>query len=170
MVRIETYKDMVHVHQLMTMLFKSSSVAISNIARFIERSIYLRDQQLLENGVGSSDQEGTAAMATRSASLLHKVSTRDPTTRLDLNQKKMKLKKTGLQGVEEEEQPMQSGQDNYIPAFLRPGMITNKSNQDGVEWVMIEQNGLEYPGDEGWPIGVLIRSWPSQNVKQEKEE
>ncbi|GJJ72995.1 hypothetical protein EMPS_05353 [Entomortierella parvispora] len=172
LVRIETYKDMVHVHQLMTLLFKSSRVAISNIARFIERSIYLRDQQLLENDTGSLDQEGRTPTAMRSSSLLHKVSTRDSSTRLDLNQKKMmkRLKKTGLQGVEEEQSATQNGQGSYIPAFLRAGMITNKSMQDGVEWVMVEQNGLEYPGDEGWPIGVLIRSWPSPNVKHEKEE
>ncbi|KAG0043641.1 hypothetical protein BGZ83_011190 [Gryganskiella cystojenkinii] len=31
---------------------------------------------------------------------------------------------------------------------------------DGVEWVMIEQNGKEIPGDEGWPLNILSKVWP----------
>ena len=32
--------------------------------------------------------------------------------------------------------------------------------EDGVEWLMIEQNGKEIPGDEGWPLNILAKVWP----------
>ncbi|KAG0055594.1 hypothetical protein BGZ83_008028 [Gryganskiella cystojenkinii] len=173
--RIETYKDMVHVHQLMSLLFESSRVATANIARFIERSIHLRDQQEIDRKSvgGNMDTAATTTNgATRSASVLNKVSTRDPTTRLDLNQKKMmkRMKKSSLLGKGAQEVEGPTGSSDYVPAFLRPGMIFNKSSQDGVEWVMVEMNGKEYPGDEGWPMGVLIRSWPSAQEPGDMKE
>ncbi|KAF9327391.1 hypothetical protein BG006_009278, partial [Podila minutissima] len=83
--RIEVYRDMVHVHHVMT-IFPDAHVATANLARFVARSKHLRDQQELmgvslwdadaeaereqrENS-GSSGKE-RQAMKAQATSLLH---------------------------------------------------------------------------------------------------
>lgn len=97
-VRIELYKDMVHVHQVFAML-NSGRVATKNLARFIHRSAHARDQE--SNPSLQQQQEESAAV-----------------------------------------------------------VKAEKSAADGVEWVMIDQNGKETVGDEGWPLDILAKVWP----------
>ncbi|KAF9433601.1 hypothetical protein BGZ76_009232 [Entomortierella beljakovae] len=51
----------------------------------------------------------------------------------------------------------------YIQGLYK-GMAKEKS-ADGVEWVMVDQNGKEKSGDEGWPMDVLMDTWPSNHVR-----
>ncbi|KAF9584286.1 hypothetical protein BGW38_006966 [Lunasporangiospora selenospora] len=128
-IRIELYKDMVHVHQILQLLFNSSRVAIRNMARFIERCEYVRDEK---------ERRQQQRDARSSAALLRKVSTRDgPQEQRDLEK------------------------EEYVPAFMRIGMVTETSLDDGVEWVVVEQNGKESAEEDGWPMAALKRSLPT---------
>ncbi|KAF9112090.1 hypothetical protein BGX27_004008 [Mortierella sp. AM989] len=44
-------------------------------------------------------------------------------------------------------------------------MVKDKA-ADGVEWVMVDQNGKEEAKDEGWPMSVLIETWPPNYVRE----
>ncbi|KAG0028718.1 hypothetical protein BGZ81_004484 [Podila clonocystis] len=60
-----------------------------------------------------------------------------------------------------------------VPAFIQTNMVSDRSTEDGVEWVLVEQNGKEMAGDEGWPISALIRSWltrVSGDLRESKED
>ncbi|KAF8946917.1 hypothetical protein BGZ47_010981 [Haplosporangium gracile] len=149
--RIEIYKDMVHVHQVLPILFKSARIAIDNLARFIERSRYIRDDQ-----ERSSVSKASPVSPTRTfAAVLRKVPVRES---------------PGKQGEEEGEEAKNTNVV-IVPAFMQPTMARGKSAEDGVEWVVVEQNGRETVGDEGTAIGILINSWPlrqqQQNLKEE---
>ncbi|KAF9186196.1 hypothetical protein BGZ51_002205 [Haplosporangium sp. Z 767] len=136
--RIENYKDMVHVHQVLYSLFRSSRIAVKNLARFIERSKYLRDER-----------EQKCGTVIESRSVLRKVSVRDRQARTE------KKDKNGVDG-----DMTGHTETEYVPAFMQSSMVKKKAAADGVEWVMVEQDGREYAGDDGVPIDVLIRSWP----------
>ncbi|KAF9328430.1 hypothetical protein BGZ91_001008 [Linnemannia elongata] len=141
--RIEIYKDMVHVHQALPLLFKSARIAIDNLARFIERSRYIRDEH-----------ERISVTPSRSfAAVLRKVPVRE--SHAD-------------QGGEEEE-VAKVAKVKAVPAFMLPTMARGKSAEDGVEWVVVEQNGRETAGDEGTAINILINAWPlrTQHAKEE---
>ncbi|KAF9292085.1 hypothetical protein BGZ68_000072 [Mortierella alpina] len=143
MMRIEHYKDMVHVHQVLYNLFESSRIATKNMARFVQRSERLRDAQ-----------ENKTTKASRSfASALRKIPVRDQTENAKNGSK------TSTTGDEAE----------TSPEILYPLMVTEKSGEDKVEWVMVEQNGREYPGDEGIPLDVLINSWPVRGPASHEE-
>ncbi|KAF9355897.1 hypothetical protein BGX34_010194 [Mortierella sp. NVP85] len=45
LVRVEQYKDMVHVHQIFYLFFESSRIASKNLARFVERSLHHRSEE-----------------------------------------------------------------------------------------------------------------------------
>ncbi|KAF9385223.1 hypothetical protein CPB97_005001 [Podila verticillata] len=57
--RIEVYKDMVHVHHVMS-VFSDAHVATANVARFIARSKHLQEQQH-QRGVGIWDADAEDA-------------------------------------------------------------------------------------------------------------
>ncbi|KAF9958395.1 hypothetical protein BGZ70_009218 [Mortierella alpina] len=144
MMRIENYKDMVHVHQLLSLLFESSRIATKNLARFIQRSERLRDAQ---------DSE-TPKPSRSFASVLRKVPMRDQT-------ENGKNGNTKTSATADEQQTS--------PEVLYPQMVTEKFAEDKVEWVMVEQNGLEYSGDEGSALDVLISSWPVRGPSSHEE-
>lgn len=134
---------MVHVHQALPLLFKSARIAIDNLARFIERSRYIRDEH-----------ERISVTPSRSfAAVLRKVPVRE--SHAD-------------QGGEEEE-VAKVAKVKAVPAFMQPTMARGKSAEDGVEWVVVEQNGRETAGDEGTAINILINAWPlrTQHAKEE---
>ncbi|KAG9324739.1 hypothetical protein KVV02_002517 [Mortierella alpina] len=141
MLRIENYKDMVHVHQLLSLLFESSRVATKNMARFIQRSERLRDAQ----------DNKTSKVSRSFASALRKVPVRDQT-------------ENGKNGGTKSSDEGQSS-----PEVLYPLMVTEKSAEDKVEWVMVEQDGREYSGDEGIAFDVLINSWPVRGPASHEE-
>ncbi|KAG0351187.1 hypothetical protein BG005_009331 [Podila minutissima] len=138
--RIEIYQDMVHVHQLLSILFTSSHIATRNLARFVERSRYLRDEREREQADAAARAN---AVRESYASVLRKVSNKKD---------------------EKPEEP------KVVPAFMQTNMVSDRSPEDGVEWVLVEQNGKEMAGDEGLPISALIRSWPSRVSGDLKEE
>ncbi|KAF9572248.1 hypothetical protein EC968_010114 [Mortierella alpina] len=144
MVRIENYKDMVHVHQLLYLLFTSSRVATKNMARFIQRSERLRDEQ----------DNKTEKPSRSFASVLRKIPVRDQT-------------ENGKNGGTKESATGDEAQN--LPEVLYPLMVTEKSGEDKVEWVMVEQNGREYAGDEGVALDVLINSWPVRGPASPEE-
>ncbi|KAF9149540.1 hypothetical protein BG015_008663 [Linnemannia schmuckeri] len=149
--RIEIYKDMVHVHQFLPILFKSARIAIGNLARFIERSRYIRDEQERSSASRASPVSPTRTFA----AVLRKVPVRDSADN---------------QGEEEGEVARDTNVE-VVPAFMQPTMARGKSAEDGVEWVVVDQNGCETAGDEGTAISILINSWPlrqqQQNLKEE---
>ncbi|KAF9145394.1 hypothetical protein BG015_011908 [Linnemannia schmuckeri] len=102
LVRLETYKDQVHVHQVFSIL-EAAKTGLKNLARFIERSRLIRDA---EEGIISQKE---------------------------------------FQEVERR--------------YLGLGLIKDKS-VDNVEWVVVEANGKESAKDEGWPMTVLSKVWP----------
>lgn len=119
---------MVHVHQLLSVLFTSSRIATRNLARFVERSRYIRDER---------EREPESY-----ASVLRRESTRDA----------------------------KKSEPKVVPTFMTTNMVSERSREDGVEWVLVEQNGKEMAGDEGWPLSVLIRSWPTHVGDGQREE
>lgn len=131
---------MVHVHQLLSILFTSSHIATRNLARFVERSRYLRDEREREQADAAARAN---AVRESYASVLRKVSNKKD---------------------EKPEEP------KVVPAFMQTNMVSDRSPEDGVEWVLVEQNGKEMAGDEGLPISALIRSWPSRVSGDLKEE
>ena len=143
MMRIENYKDMVHVHQMLYLLFESSRIATKNMARFIQRSERLRDEQ-----------EQKAAKPSRSfASVLRKIPVRDRSAN---GKNGTKTSTTGDEG-------------QHSPEITLPLMVTEKSAEDKVEWVMVEQDGREYAGDEGTALDVLINAWPVRGPASHEE-
>ncbi|KAG0031780.1 hypothetical protein BGZ81_000550, partial [Podila clonocystis] len=138
--RIEIYQDMVHVHQLLSILFTSSRIATRNLARFVERSRYVRDKREREQAEAAARAN---AVRESYASVLRKVS------------------------IKKDDKPQAS---NVLPAFMRTNMVSDRSPKDGVEWVLVEQNGKEMAGDEGCPISELIKSWPTRVSGDLKEE
>ncbi|KAF9997578.1 hypothetical protein BGZ80_010417 [Entomortierella chlamydospora] len=104
LIRIEVYKDMVHVHHVLSRL-KLSRIATRNISRFIERSKHFRD---VEEGAVPKDE---------------------------------------------------------YRQFDYKDMVKARA-ADGVEWVMVDQDGMEEAKDEGWPMNVLIKSWPPSYIPE----
>ncbi|KAG0210238.1 hypothetical protein BGX33_005019 [Mortierella sp. NVP41] len=100
LVRLETYKDMVHVHQVFSVL-EAARTGLKNLARFVERSRLLRD---VEEGL--------------------------------LSQKEF---------------------DEIENRY--PNLVKDKS-ADNVEWVVVEADGKEMAKDEGWPMTILAKVWP----------
>ncbi|KAF9101006.1 hypothetical protein BGX29_006082 [Mortierella sp. GBA35] len=148
--RIEIYKDMVHVHHVLPLLFKSSRIAIDNLARFIERSRYLRDE--------------------KEHSVLMKASPVSPTRSFAAVLRKVPVHEDEKSGDEKKKDQAEGGDPKVVvvPAFMQPSMVRGKSAQDGVEWVLVEQNGRETAGDEGSAISILMQSWPlrQRNLKE----
>ncbi|KAG0004814.1 hypothetical protein BGZ79_008059 [Entomortierella chlamydospora] len=143
--RIEVYKDMVHVHQALSLIFRSANIAIQNLARFIERSEYLRDEQEREMSAKTvmtdQDQNGDHVSGRRTYAAM--------------------LRKTPVRS--DSKPDVTIGDDAYVPAFKLPTMVRDKDSFDGVEWVVVEQNGREYASDEGVPVQSLKYAWPSHN-------
>ncbi|KAG0295741.1 hypothetical protein BGZ96_011089 [Linnemannia gamsii] len=106
LVRLETYKDQVHVHQVFSIL-EAAKTGLRNLARFIERSRLHRDA---EEGIISQKE-------------------------------------------------LQEAESRYL--WL--GLVKNKA-VDNVEWVVVEPNGRESAKDEGWPMTVLSKVWPSNEL------
>lgn len=48
---------------------------------------------------------------------------------------------------------LQEAESRYL------GLVKNKA-VDNVEWVVVEPNGKESAKDEGWPMTVLSKVWP----------
>ncbi|KAF9909079.1 hypothetical protein EC991_009140 [Linnemannia zychae] len=161
--RIEIYKDMVHVHQVLPLLFKSARIAINNLARFIERSRYIRDEQ--ERSPATSP---TGAAHSKSSSPL-KASPVTPTLTFAAVLRKPAVPVSNDNGEKKNgKEEAGNGTNGVVPAFMQPTMARGKSAEDGVEWVVVEQDGQETIGDEGTPIGVLVQSWPlrQQDLKE----
>ncbi|KAK3842275.1 MAG: Alpha/Beta hydrolase protein [Linnemannia gamsii] len=152
--RIEIYMDMVHVHQVLPLLFKSARIAIDNLARFIERSRYIRDDQ-----ERSSSRNGTTQ--SKSSHPL-KASPVTPTRTFAAV-----LRKVPVRELSDDKKTNGEESVTAVPAFMQPTMARGKSAEDGVEWVLVEQNGRETAGDEGTSISVLVQSWP---LRQQKEQ
>lgn len=129
---------MVHVHQLYTFLFTSSRIATRNLARFVERSLYIRNEREREQEAAARAKRGPETYA----SVLRRVSTRDA----------------------------KKSEPKVMPAFMTTNMVSERSHEDGVEWVLVEQNGKEMAGDVGWPLSVLIKSWPPHVGDDQREE
>ncbi|KAF9102167.1 hypothetical protein BGX27_011140 [Mortierella sp. AM989] len=124
--RIEVYKDMVHVHQVLLLLFKSSRIATKNLARFIERSEHLRDEHDVKVANTLDDNGNKRSYA----AMLRKVPMRN------------------------DSKPNEAvGGDGYMPAYKMPTMVREKAVGDGVEWVIVEQDGRENAGDEAFVPG-----------------
>ncbi|KAF9957602.1 hypothetical protein BGZ72_001641 [Mortierella alpina] len=45
------------------------------------------------------------------------------------------------------------------------GMVQHKS-KDGVEWVTVAEGGKEEARDEGWPLALLAKTWPANELKE----
>lgn len=141
--RIEIYKDMVHVHQYMFFLFESGSVACKNLARFIERSHHHREE--VEHKAAIAQGKTCGSEPERSyAAVLRKTSVRDQTK--------------GNENQDQHHHHHRTGYE-YEPAYLSPKMVRTKSQSDGVEWVLVQQNGDEAAGDEGVPLSALDREY-----------
>ncbi|KAF9960076.1 hypothetical protein BGZ65_012807 [Modicella reniformis] len=145
--RIEKYRDMVHVHQVLHNLFESSRVASRNLARFVERSEHLRDEK--EQKTAEAQGLNVAAVSKRSYAdaALRKTPVRDQS-----------------KGNDDDQQQQQEHSANEEPM-----MIEEKSPADGVEWVMVQQNGQESAGDEGVPLAELAQVWGSRD-RNKKED
>ncbi|KAG0345468.1 hypothetical protein BG004_003682 [Podila humilis] len=159
--RIEIYKNMVHVHQSLTWIFLSARIATKNLARFVERSRYIRDAKERELAVAAAAEQAKTAA--------------DKKTKVD-SESKMSyahvLQRVSKRDKAEEESTavdMRATNPTLLPTFMQTNMVTEKSAADNVEWVLVEQNGKEMPGDEGWPMQVLIETW-SVHHRREMEE
>jgi hypothetical protein len=67
-------------------------------------------------------------------------------------------------------QDQRPANEDYVPAFQAATMVKEKSASDGVEWVLVRQNGLERAGDEGVPLETLIQAWDARGGKEAREE
>ncbi|KAI8598061.1 hypothetical protein EDD21DRAFT_383642 [Dissophora ornata] len=143
--RIEVYRDMVHVHQVLVLLFKSARVATKNLARFVERSQHMRDEE-----EHKTREEAAVASGERSyAAMLRKVPVRDQN-----------------HGHHHQNNEHGSGEVEYVPAYLLPLMVKEKA-ADGVEWVMVDQDGRELAGDEGVPsLEKMANAWVPRNIEE----
>ncbi|KAF9572891.1 hypothetical protein EC968_009375 [Mortierella alpina] len=50
-------------------------------------------------------------------------------------------------------------------SYKASGMVQHKS-LDGVEWVVVGDGGKEGAKDEGWPLAVLAKTWPPNQLKE----
>lgn len=152
---------MVHVHQVLPLLFKSARIAIDNLARFIERSRYIRNEQERSSGNGSTTQS--------KSSYALKSSPVTPTRTFAAVLRKIPVRESPDNQGGEGEEVAKDAKVEVVPAFMKPTMARGKSGDDGVEWVVVEQNGRETVGDEGTAIEILINAWPlrAQNAKEE---
>ncbi|KAF9136188.1 hypothetical protein BGW39_005570 [Mortierella sp. 14UC] len=159
--RIEIYQDMVHVHQVLPLLFKSARIAIDNLARFIERSRYIRDEQ-------ERSFLPTGATHSKSSSPLKTSPVTPPRTFAAVLRKVPVRESNDNDEKDGKEEAAEDPKVAVVPAFMQPTMARGKSAEDGVEWVVVEQNGRETVGDEGTPIGVLVQAWPprQQHLKE----
>jgi hypothetical protein len=62
--------------------------------------------------------------------------------------------------------------DDFVPTF--PDVGIGRSWTDGVEWVLVEQDGRQTEGDEGAPMSILRNAWGTDDdgvdTKDEEEE
>lgn len=49
--------------------------------------------------------------------------------------------------------------------YRASGMVQHKS-LDGVEWVAVGDGGKEEARDEGWPLALLAKTWPPNELKE----
>ncbi|KAF9934444.1 hypothetical protein BGZ67_003826 [Mortierella alpina] len=49
--------------------------------------------------------------------------------------------------------------------YRASGMVQHKS-LDGVEWVVVGDRGKEEARDEGWPLALLAKKWPPNELKE----
>lgn len=152
---------MVHVHQALPLLFKSARIAIDNLARFIERSRYIRDEQERSSVNGSTRQ--------KKSSYPSKSSPVTPTRSFAAVLRKVPVRESPANQGGEGDEVAKDAKVVVVPAFMQPSMARGKSAEDGVEWVVVEQNGRETVGDEGTAIDILINAWPlrTKNAKEE---
>ncbi|KAF9928064.1 hypothetical protein FBU30_002664 [Linnemannia zychae] len=156
--RIENYKDMVHVHQILPLLFKSSIIAINNVARFIERSRYIRDEQ---------GRSGKSSMQSRSHLPL-KATLVTPTRTFASVLRKVPVHESSTEKKDDQGQDGGKQEVMVVPAFMQPTMARGKSAEDGVEWIIVDMKGQETAGDEGTALSILVQSWPLK--RQELKE
>jgi hypothetical protein len=154
---------MVHVHQVLPLLFKSARIAIDNLARFIERSRYIRDEQ-----ERSSTNGGASTTQSKSSSPL-KASPVTPTRTFAAVLRKVSVRESPPTNGDKKEEEVADQKVVVVPAFMQPTMARGKSAEDGVEWVIVEQNGRETAGDEGTAIPILINAWPLRQQESKEE-
>ncbi|ORZ05727.1 hypothetical protein BCR41DRAFT_176625 [Lobosporangium transversale] len=139
LVRIEVYKNMVHVHHVFSVL-EFAAVARRNIARFIDRSRHYRDFE-----EGNEESKGNRAQETETGG------SNDNSN--SINDSKNAQRAIALQKVERK--------------YVSLGMVNHKSTVDGVEWVALDYPNKEVAKDEGWPMSVLTKSWPPNDTHEE---
>ncbi|KAG0347608.1 hypothetical protein BG004_007369 [Podila humilis] len=137
--RIEVYKYMVHVHHVMA-IFPDAHLATLNLARFIARSKHLQEQQAL-HGISLRDADAVAEQIQNE-------------------------NRATFGGDFKKEKKIRNSRIDNIPLFLRPDMVRNKTADD-VEWVTIEQDGQEFPKDEGWSLDMLKKTWPPVELHED---
>ncbi|KAG0235728.1 hypothetical protein BGW42_004778 [Actinomortierella wolfii] len=164
-VRLELYKDSVHVHHMLEHLDLTEH-ATNNIARFILRVIHAHKERenLLKTMAGGIDtpissQEKPPHPAPSPSSPNRKI---DSATQENSN--------GSLVGDENTENPKKaytihthpSEQPLSLAPLLMPSMMKDKGD-DNVEWVVVNQRGEESVRNEGWPITVLKNCWPLES-------
>ncbi|KAG0240814.1 hypothetical protein BGW41_006672 [Actinomortierella wolfii] len=164
-VRLELYKDSVHVHHMLEHLDLTEH-ATNNIARFILRVIHARKERenLLKTMAGGIDtpissQEKMPHPAPSPSSSNRKI---DSATQENSN--------GSMVGDENTENPKKaytihtqpSEQPLSLAPLLMPSMMKDKGD-DNVEWVVVNQRGEESARNEGWPITVLKNCWPLES-------
>lgn len=154
---------MVHVHQFLPLLFMSARIAIDNLARFIERSRYIRDEH------ERSSVNGGATTTQSKPSSPSKASPVTPTRSFAAVLRKVPVRESSPENDEKKEEELADQKVVVVPAFMQPTMARGKSAEDGVEWVVVEQNGRETAGDEGTAISILINAWPLRHHELKEE-
>ncbi|KAF9436553.1 hypothetical protein BGZ76_003601 [Entomortierella beljakovae] len=139
--RIENYKDMMHVHQLMFLFLHSGRIATKNLARFIERSEHLRDEREKEMQLNPQNFDAVNGRPTYAFML-----------------RKHPIRKDSKMDIEADQG------DEYMPAYRLPSMVQVKATVDGVEWILVGQDGYETAGDEGLSLQGLMQTWPGHST------
>ncbi|KAG0223679.1 hypothetical protein BGX31_008373 [Mortierella sp. GBA43] len=199
MTRIEVYKDMVHVHQFMFFLFLSGRIAFKNVAQFIQRSISKRDRaefkaaaaqgkiagkhprsyaDVAGEGTTSGDHHDrsyaeVAAEGSSSAHAIAEEKTAGGESQAVLRRPPQEQGEDDDNNEGNQEYPTSdTSSDDFVPTF--PDVGVGRSWTDGVEWVLVEQDGRQTEGDEGAPMSILRNAWGTDDdgigMKEEEEE
>ncbi|KAF9971709.1 hypothetical protein BGZ73_005261 [Actinomortierella ambigua] len=142
-VRLEVYKDTVHVHHILEHL-ALATYATKNIVRFVLRVLQARKERekLLTNSATDAQSADALPSPTKQQ---HQEQHTQPSS---LHSPKIVL-------VNSEAQPLLADQ------CLSSSVKGHKD--DNVEWILVHLDGREEAKNEGWPIAMLKNCWPSES-------
>ncbi|KAG0254776.1 hypothetical protein DFQ27_006621 [Actinomortierella ambigua] len=145
-VRLELYKDTVHVHHILEHL-SMTTYATNNIVRFVLRVQQARREreQLLIDSATKGQHGGTLSRLSAKQQQQHQ------------HQQSSPLNGSKANEADPEDQPLPPVR------ILSSSAKTKDSSDDNVEWIVVGKGGLEIAKNEGWPVTVLKNCWPSES-------